>query len=360
MSLSRLNAVRILIVLLIAIGYASTMPVGPGNPEMLAHLGYDPSWIGIQVLFFISGYLAVRSARKHGSAMRYLRSRFIRNIPLLAVFTFIAAFIIYPFFGSMDGSVWATSGKLLKYFFTTVTCLNPGQPLPGLLDDAIYACIIQGAAWTFKWGMIAHLVVAFGIVLNLHTRNRVILTLTVFAFAVHFVLAYIQAKIGIDWLGAPNLAFRLAYPFLLGMTFFGWSDRLPKTIAGKTATLLALSSSAALWYYLLPWTPAIEMLSTMFWSYAAYLMLTSNGAWLKGLENWPNLALALYLANWPVSQLLMMGYPDLTPLALVSLAVPISGFVAIIAHTIISGPAYRIAKLKEFQPTLNLPSNRPA
>ena len=108
----RMNAVRALVVLVIAFGYASTMPLGPGNREYLAFLGVDPSWVGIQVLFFLSGYLALKSVRRHGSAIKYLTSRIARNIPLLALFTLIAVLVIYPMFGASNDSFGETVNKL--------------------------------------------------------------------------------------------------------------------------------------------------------------------------------------------------------------------------------------------------------
>ena len=79
--LSKLNFIRIIIVMMIAFGYASTMPLGPlletgeARPEMFQMLGYDPSWVGISLLFFFSGILALRSLWSHGSSIRYLESK---------------------------------------------------------------------------------------------------------------------------------------------------------------------------------------------------------------------------------------------------------------------------------------------
>ena len=119
--LARLNSVRVITVIFIAIGYASTMPLGPTYPEALAHLGYDPSWIGIQVLFFLSGFMAMRSLERGSTAYAYLRSRFLRNIPLLAVFTLIAILVIYPALGVKGESFSTLTSKLGLYFFATVS-----------------------------------------------------------------------------------------------------------------------------------------------------------------------------------------------------------------------------------------------
>lgn len=42
--ITQLNAVRLIIVLAISLGYASTMSMGQGNHEWGHHWGYDPSW----------------------------------------------------------------------------------------------------------------------------------------------------------------------------------------------------------------------------------------------------------------------------------------------------------------------------
>ena len=139
---SRLNFTRILIVFAIAFGYASTMPHGPDATEYLKHLGYEPSWIGIQLLFFFSGFLALASLQRHQSALKYLISKALRNGPLLVVFTFVTVGIIYPVFGTSSGNLFADMAKLGRYAFQTITCINPGQPLPGLLDDSKYMCLI--------------------------------------------------------------------------------------------------------------------------------------------------------------------------------------------------------------------------
>jgi len=54
------------------------------DKEVLRHLGYDPSWFGLQILFCLSGYLAVRSLTRHGSSLRYLTSRVLRTGPFLS------------------------------------------------------------------------------------------------------------------------------------------------------------------------------------------------------------------------------------------------------------------------------------
>lgn len=337
-NLERLNAVRIFIVLMIAFGYASTMPIGPGHPELLAHLGHDPSWVGIQLLFFFSGYLALRSARRHGSANTYLWSRIIRNIPLLAVFTLIAVIIIYPIVGITEDSPIALTKKLAFYFFETVSCTDPGRTLPGLLDNAKYMCLIQGAIWTFKWGMIAHIATSIGMRLGLLNKNWLILLATAAIMFAHFVAAYILAKQNPDGLGTPALALRLAYPFMIGMCFYAFEDKLPKDSLSRIVLLALLISTALFQYAYMQWTPLIEIQLTLSWAYALFLIATSRTEKLAFLNNWPNLALGLYLANWPVSQMWVLFVPDITSWGLISVALPTTVIIASLGYWLVSRP----------------------
>ncbi len=349
-ALPRLNAVRVIIVLFIALGYASTMPIGPGNPEILAHLGYDPSWIGVQLLFFFSGFLALRSIRHHGSAVKYLSSRFLRNTPLLIIFTLVTVLIIYPSLGVMSDDPAQLIIKLGRYFFETITCVNPGQVLPGLLDGAVYMCIIQGAIWTFRWGMIAHLATAIGTKFGLFRTNKFIVSAAMITTTAYFTIAYVDAKLGLEWLSMPHVGLRLAYPFLLGMVCFAYQARLPTRFKVRLYVLAAFGGSATLWDTLLPWTPAIEMLITAFWAYAAFLLVTSKTPKLAFMNSWPNLALALYLVNWPAAQLLLLAVPDISQIGLIALSLPISIAVAYATHLLVSGPAYDFAKSLKTKP----------
>ncbi|MGJ8564928.1 MAG: hypothetical protein ACSHXY_15415 [Alphaproteobacteria bacterium] len=343
-SLIRLNAVRVIIVLVIAFGYASTMPIGPGNPELFAHLGYDPSWIGIQALFFFSGFLALRSIRRHGSAIDYLRSRFIRNMPLLALFTLVTVLIIYPALNTATEPLVVTVKKLGLYFIYTVSCLDPGRTLPGLLDEANYICLIQGAVWTFKWGLVAHLAAAAGTQLHLFDNNRIVLTLAVLVTLLFACVFYLSAKIDMPLLETPALALRLAYPFLIGMAVFAYQDKLPTSPLVRTSLLTFFAGMAFIWHSgVFMWTPIIEISLTAFWVYSAFLLAMSKTPALRILENWPNLALGLYLVNWPTSQLLMLAFPEITPWGLIALSLPISLCIALAAYALLSKHSYAYA-----------------
>ena len=331
-TLPRMNFVRLLIVLAIALGYASTMPLGPGNAEKLAFLGLDPSWIGIQLLFFFSGFLALRSLRRHGSSFQYLRSRFFRNIPLLAIFTLVTVIVIYPVFGVMPENTSELIKKLALYFFETVTCVDPGQVLPGLLDSAKYMCLIQGAIWTFRWGVIAHILAAIGNAIGIFKNDILILILAISSTLTFFGLAHVKAWHGVAVDDNILTAAHLGFPFLCGMAVYAYQDRLPKTAGVKAAWLLGFLFSAVIWHRFLPWSPAIELLLTAFWVYAGMLVLGGSENSDGWLAKCPNLTLPLYLITWPTSQLILLALPNLGSWELIFISVPTALVLAFIIH----------------------------
>ncbi|MDB2437794.1 hypothetical protein N9W89_03690 [Hellea sp.] len=336
---------RTIIVLFIAIGYASTMSPLDGNYEVLRHLGYDPSWFGLQILFCLSGYLAVRSLTRHGSSLRYLASRSFRNGPLLVAYTLAAITIIYPIFCTSDASFAQEVVKLSSYFFKTILCIDPGSRIPGLLDNAKYMCLIQGAIWTFRWGALAHIAMALGWRFGIFKSKHVLLGLAIFATLFYGVAGHFAAKHNYESLFPAFAALRLSYAFLAGAALYGWQDKLPQKGLAKASLLVGMLCLASFQYTNVPWTPGIEIAGTFFWTYLAIVIIQTPMRVTAWMNNWPNIVLGLYLGNWPVSQTLILLYPDLHGWALIGTSVLTTTLIAIFTHAAISGHINRWASM---------------
>lgn len=343
MPLTRLNAVRIFVVCLMAIGYASTMSYHGPSQEFLRHLGYDPSWFGIQIIFFLSGYLALRSLSRHGSSSRYIISRICRNGPLLVAYTFAAVSVIYPLLCQPDDSFSTSLPKLTLYFLKTILCIAPGAQLPGLMDDAKYTCLIQGAIWTFRWGAFAHICMAIGWRVGILKSRHVVLSLALFMTLAYVLLSLWTIKSEFTQMLPILDGFRLGYAFLAGAALWEWQHKLPQAVKGKLILLSALMGSAMLHYLYLPWSPAIEVLGTAFWAYLAILIIQTPMKFTNWMNNWPNFVLGLYLGNWPMSQVLIKIDPQMHSWELVFTSLGCTTLLAIITHAAISGHINRWA-----------------
>jgi len=343
---SRLNFTRILIVFAIAFGYASTMPHGPDASEYLKHFGYEPSWIGIQLLFFFSGFLALASLQRHKSSLKYLISKALRNGPLLALFTLVAVGIIYPIFGTSSGNLITDLAKLSRYTFETITCINPGQRLPGLLDDSKYACLIQGAVWTFRWGLFIHIAAACAWKLSLLSRKSLIMAYAIASTLGYIAIQYTYLKTQMASLYLPVMMLRLSFPFLIGMAIYAYRERMPQSLSTKCMILASCGLFTVINFLFLPWTPLIEISLTAFWGYAAYLLTFSTHRIFKWTENWPHLALGFYLANWPAAQILLLLKPTLSPAMLIAMSLPLALSFSALAYVAVHGPATHILRRK--------------
>ena len=314
--LSRLNAVRTLVVLVMAFGYASTMATGPGTPEIGRMLGYEPSLFAIQLLFFLSGWLALRSLHRHGSGWKMLASRARRNLPLLAVVTGVVAFLVYPMIRA-DVAHAMGGSDLLSYFFQTVSCVDPSQVMPGALDGAHYACLLQGAIWTFRWGALFYIGAAIAWRIGL-LRGSLIGAGALLCTLGYAATSWVAAKTGTLMLEHLDTALRLAYPFALGMAVFNAAERLRDNPLLVPGIAVAAFTFATVNFLFLAWTPAIEIGLTLAFCALAHTAVHSRTRWLRVLDNWPPLALPLFLLNWPLAQIWLFLQPGVTQTALIA------------------------------------------
>ena len=354
--IAKLNAIRIIIVMMIAMGYASTMPFGESNaagipnPEFLAHLGYDPSWIGISLLFLLSGFLGMRSLTRHGSAKRYLSSRLFRNAPLLVFVTLFVILVIYPIFGEGRGSPGETLRTILFYFVGTVTCIKPGEPLPGLLDHAQYECLIQGAIWTLKWGVLAHIAMALGQRFDLLANRRFVITVTLLSILFYIVINYIYLNEIAPVPGDIILASQLGWPFLVGVSLFQYWEKVSSRLAVNlmiTAGFFAIALFLS-WTAFVPWSKAIIVTLTMAWAWVCVSLLKLEDHQFTALNNWPPLALALYLVNWPVAQIILLSFPGLDWNVFMVVTLTTTVILAWGAHKLVSEKSFRYAQKRSF------------
>lgn len=318
--LSRLNAVRLIIVGFIGLGYASTMAVGPQSREWLNTFGYDPSLFGLQVLFFLSGWLAWRSLSQGRSAKAFILSRAKRTFPWLALYTLIVVFILYPLICNPDAPEVQNFGQLTRYFLGTVTLIEPGQFMPGALDDALYACLLQGAIWSLRWGAIAF--VGLLIAYKLGLRHR----LWYVGFFIVTICAHMGVNVWTDRTGSDLLfpiipGLRLAFPFLLGAAAYGWKDRLPTGARGWLLISALALGAASIHYYGFRWSYTIEIIAMTGWCALTMALLHSQ---LRVLQNWPNLVLPFFLGVWPTAQTLLAIAPTIAVPTLVVATLTIS------------------------------------
>lgn len=324
--LSRLNAVRLITVTLIAIGYASTMPIGPGSREWLNLFGYDPSLYGIQVLFFLSGWLAWRSLSNGRTGLDFFRNRVIRIWPWVIGYTALVAGLLYPILCDHDAPVVESVGDLLLYFLKTITLIQPGSVLPGALDSAPYPCLLQGTIWTLRWGAVAYALLLILYALRLRQTAVYVLGL-VALITLHIALNSWTDETESEAFASLLPGLRLGLAFTLGLVVRQTMTRLPRNALGWAVVSALFLGMAALNYYILSWTYAIELFATAGWCALAMAGLHTKGTLFKG---WVDIIVPTYLGIWPISQLWLAALPDLSVAQLVVVSVTSTLLVALV------------------------------
>lgn len=336
--LAWLGPVRMLVIAIIAFGYASTMPRGPGNAEYLNMFGYDPSWYGIQIIFMISGFLALRSLHKHGSALKFLLSRTVRNLPALTVFAGLVILVLFPLFAVPMGVGETRIDQHMQYFIKVVSCFDPSVVTPGLLDNALYMCVVQGGIWTFRWGLIAFVATAILWAIGGLRNPRMLALLTLgstmlYAAIVVFSVHNPDTVFG-EAMQALVTGLRLGWMYMVGMCLYAFRTRLTRSLAVPSG-LLAL---AAVQYIFLPWTPFIEITAELGLGYLVFLAMTSQMQVPKRISKLPDLSLGLYIYNWPAAQITLLLIPTLTPWALFALSFPATVLLSYLTWILVSRP----------------------
>jgi len=206
-------------------------------------------------------------------------------------------------------------------------------------------CLIQGSIWTLKWGVIAHITVALGQFIQLF-RSRI----TLLALAAGSTLFYIIAlQVHLTVRPLPSdilLASQLAWPFLTGMTVFAFWEKISSNPLTNVIIAAAFIAVASVMYFVdfIPWTKAIIVSLTMGWAWLGVTCLKLPSDKFAFLNNWPALALAIYLINWPVSQMTLLLMPDLTAGTLMTLSLPLTIALSYFAHKLVSKRSYLFAR----------------
>lgn len=323
---------RMAIIILVVIGYISTLPLGPEAKEVLQHFGYDPSWVGVNVMFMGAGYLGIKSLHRHGSGLKLLKSRFLRNGSMLVLFALLVVFFAYPIWGNLDQSFAELTSKLGQYFISVVTCVDPSALLPGLLDDSKYMCLVQGSIWTFRWGIIAYIALAMGWHIKL-LQSRTWLTFT----AISAIFAYTVLMGLTVWEIVPYFemiitGLRLGSMFCIGACAYVWREQIIRSTLFAASLLIAI----LILYFILPWTPLIEVVLSLFWGYLAYLLFTTNRQFKGLLSKIPDLSVETYVFHWPVAQFLLLTFPEIGSIGLIALALPVTLIIAWIFNLIVT------------------------
>ncbi len=339
-----LSTLRILIILAIGVGYASTMNIGSHAPEIGRIWGYDPSWYGIQMLFILSGFLAARSM-SHGRAVKTFFASRVKSLwPTLIAATLVCALIIYPIMCAPNAPIRMGAGELSIYVFKTILLIDPSNVMPGLLDDSKYMCLLQGTIWTLRYGLILHILFLIGWKLRILQNPQALFILCIASIATYVGL--VDRGVSDTEFGSKIEPFlpmlRLGYAYLVGVTLLVWQHalRLNKRRIFISGSAIAITASA--FYTLMPWSSVLEILGVAFWL-TVCLGFLHNAP--RALQKCPRLAPALYVSVWPSAQIVTALAPLNSQISLTYMSVTFASVGAIALFFLVGQARVQSARL---------------
>jgi len=325
---------RLIAALMVVLGHSYAV-LGPGvAAHEPLHQLFPRAWShesGVSLFFTISGFLITLSWLRRPELLRFIRARFLRIWPALAVCLAITAFVIGPLVTTWPLRAYFfvgdETGSALTYFFNNAI-LHIKPFLPGVFLHVPTARWVNGSLWTLPYETTLYACVAGAGMLRLFRFPWLasIGIAAVFSYLVIVPLCTGRAP----WIGYMQSGFfgagciacllRRHVPISTGLML---AFLLICFLGRYTTHVLPLNWLAtayfALWFCYAPRLPAIP----------------------RGLD----LSYGTYLWAFPIQQILVMHGVD-DPLYLAACAAPIALTLGAISWLVIEKPALRFKDIR--------------
>lgn len=322
---NNISALRLLFATLVVVSHAPELIDGNRAREPLTRLFGTLSFgeLAVDGFFLVSGYLIVASYARSRSVGDYLWRRIRRIYPGFALASLVCLLVVAPLAG---GDLFVLDplravSRILRLQVPEVPGAFAGQPNPAL----------NGAMWSIAYEFRCYLLVAALGMLGLLRRRGAYLAILVLVAALFLARPDLsEAKALRSVVGDPGEAVRLTAAFLCGGAFHVFADRIPlnRRGAGLAAMLLVLA---------LPSPVLAEPAFLVLGGYLTFwfaLAVPPNRISLATNRTDPSYG--LYLYAWPVQNLMVAGFPALSPIW--------SGLATLVAATLLGIASWHLVE----------------
>lgn len=276
--------------------------------QQLLHWRYAGD-VGLLVLFTISGFLVSDSFARRGIVSSYFVSRATRILPGLGVFCLVLAVVVGPLISTLGPGKYLSDPRVTDFIWTNATLQPPRYNLPGVFETNKYGPAAVGTLWTLWIEVRLYILVAVAGLLGA-LRNKLFGNCLVISLAAWTVLS--PSTFPLVPINTANRDL-LSY-FAVGVLAYINRDVIP--LRWDVLVLFAV----------------IAFLSV---GQASYEVVVRGGLayatlWLAflpriALPRWAaDYSYGIYLYGWPVQQIIAMVAPDMSPVILAAIALPLS------------------------------------
>lgn len=298
------TAIRIGFAFLVLYGHALMLPNGlPMSGEWPVFIDGSVQF-ALDGFFILSGYMIAASLMARRSMVNYAAARLLRIFPALIVTAFLLWFVAGPLFTELSWGAYFAHPDSLTFLARIIFQVEPQASLPGVFADHPLTDM-DGPLWTIRYELLAYLAAGLLAVIGLFRNKWWILVL----FAGAALLSDMEILWPYEGVGSGTLyaAARFGGAFMTGAVFYAWRDRIP--LSPGWAVLLVLAAIA------LHQTPAAMISAQVAMAYvtlwAGYLAIPGKtGAAIRNVED---VSYGVYILHWPIGQMLLASFPDITP-----------------------------------------------
>lgn len=284
---------------------------------------FKDSGLGVSIFFVISGFLIMKSRLENRSLPAFLRKRFLRIAPALAVAILFCVLFIGPLTTSLD----------LGDYFASLMSLKPH--LPRVLEKNHVPNMVNGSLWTLKVEAFAYVLVALVGFLSLRRLGLALTASFISLFVFNFVMldspGYFETKV---WSIYLYLSVKCLIMFNAGVLFYLYREKITLNFY----VFLFLVSVMFL-------TQRAEYFETSMYLTLPYAVLYF--AYSKApLQNWGrfgDFSYGLYIFAFPVQQALLYFWSErLGNLEFFLFAFSLTLVLAVLSWRLIEKPALRL------------------
>lgn len=334
------NLLRMIAATGVLVSHAFPLSLG-GNalePFEVALKGENLGRACVFVFFAISGFFITSSYSNHPNALSFLTARALRILPGLFVMLLATVALAALVKVGVDSSTFwsAVPGYLLSQATMGMGALLGVAPsvgsLPGVFVQNPLENAINGSLWSLPLEVICYAGVLSCGLLGILRRSKLFGAIVIVCTA-GYIVRLVALDQGLKLPFLPQILVYVGFPFVIGMAFFVWSDRV---ILSKWIALGLVAFAGLAWP-----TPAFLL---------AFVVALSYGAFLFGFANLPILArynklgdysYGVYIYAFPIQQAVAMAGIE-EPLINILVATPLVFACGIFSWHVVEKPFLKL------------------
>lgn len=303
---SNLTLVQIVSALLVIFSHSYRLGDGAVEPLRSFTLGHlTLGELAVAVFLFLSGFMVSESFPScggEGSGNRFAGlfefsvKRLTRIFPTVFTVVFISVFLLGPCCTTLSVAEYFRHPQTWMYMSGSSLFVFYPQ-LPGVFEQNVYRCAVNGSLWVIPWQMWCYVMVAVFGMFGVHRNRAAVTCMCAITFALYLARNLVFGDLAFLGL-VPRLGIRLFLFFAAGWTFSVWKG----SIRWDWRAVLVLSLSLPLWIR----TSACDLGLATVGAYCLLWLIFAHPLSLS--DRLPHISFGVFVFGFPIQQVVTMCF----------------------------------------------------